>query len=67
MFCWGDGRTVFNSSLFLYIYLYLFDAFILIIRLNYLRDNSVIFTLFFTNLCTCISVNINANTLKYIR
>jgi hypothetical protein len=34
---------VFNSSLFLYIYLYIFDPFILIIRLNCLRDNSVIF------------------------
>ena len=33
MFCWGDGRDVFNSSLFLYIYLYLFDPIILIIRL----------------------------------
>ena len=43
MFCWGDGRNLFNSSLFLYIYLYLFDPFILIIRLNYLRDNSDIF------------------------
>jgi len=42
MFCWGDGRNVFNSSLFLYIYLYLFDPFILIIRLNYLRDNSLL-------------------------
>ena len=37
------GGIIFNSSLFLYIYLYFFDPFIMIIRLNYLRDNSVIF------------------------
>ena len=37
------GGILFNSSLFLYIYVYIFDPFILIIRLNYLRDNSVIF------------------------
>jgi len=27
--------------------------------------NSIHFHFIFTNLCTCISVNINANTLKY--
>jgi len=43
MFCWGDGRNIFNSCLFLYIYLNLFHPFILIIRLIYLRENSVIF------------------------
>ena len=32
MFCWGDGKNYHNSSLFLYIYLYLFDPFMLIIR-----------------------------------
>jgi len=32
---------------------------------NIVSRDFVSFTLFFTNLCTCISVNINADTLKY--
>lgn len=43
LFCWGDERNDLTPLGFGYIDLYLFDPFILIIRLNYLRDNSVIF------------------------
>ena len=41
VFCWGDGRNFLNSS-FIYIYLYLSWSIYLMVRLNYLWDNSII-------------------------
>ena len=44
LFCWGDGRNFLNSSYWFDIFIYIcFDPFVLIIRQNYLRDNSIIF------------------------
>lgn len=43
MFCLGDGMNVLDISWCCYIDLYLFYPIILIIRLNYLRDNIVNF------------------------